>query len=225
MAQNTPSRLPPIRPALRLALGVAALGLAGPASAHPHVWITAKAEIVYAPDGKVAAIRHAWTFDPAYSSYVTQGLDKNGDGVLTPDELQDLAKENAESLADFDYFTVLKANGSKPAFDGPRDYRMTYEDGQLRLAFVLPLKTPVRANKALTLEVYDPTYFVDFTMAEGADAVRLAGAPKGCAATLIRPKPIKAADAQQLSEAFFEALTAAQNFGADAASRIIVACP
>src|SRR4051812_36597021 len=170
MARTTPSRLRPVGPALRLALGVAALGLVGPALAHPHVWITAEAEIVYAPDGKVAAIRHAWTFDPAYSSFATQGLDKNGDGVLTPDKLQELAKENAESLADFDYFTVLKANGSKPAFDGPRDYRMTYHDGELTLAFVLPLKTPGRADKVLTLEVYDPTYFVDFTMADGADA-------------------------------------------------------
>jgi ABC-type uncharacterized transport system substrate-binding protein len=209
----------------RILILVALLGASAPALAHPHVWITAKAEIVYGPDGKLTGVRHAWTFDPAYSAFSVQGLDKNNDGKLTPDELQDLAKVNAESLAEFDFFTVLKANGSKPAFEGPRDYRMTYEDGELTLAFVLPLKTPVRANKVLTLEVYDPTYFVDFSMAEGADAVRLAGAPKGCAATVMRPKPIKAADTQQLSEAFFLALTAAQNFGADAASRIIVACP
>jgi ABC-type uncharacterized transport system substrate-binding protein len=215
-----------IIPALRqIGLALAALGLAGPALAHPHVWITARAEIVYAPDGKVTAIRHAWTFDAAYSSYVTQGLDKNGDGVLTPDELQDLAKENAESLAEFGYFTVLKANGSKPAFDAPRDYRMSFENGQATLAFVLPLKTPARAGKALMLEVYDPTFFVSFSMAEGPDAIRLADAPAGCAATVIRPKPLRAADGQPLSEAFFQALTAARDLGADAASRIIVACP
>jgi len=180
---------------------------------------------VYAPDGTVRAVRHAWTFDPAYSSYVTQGLDKNGDGVLTPDELQDLARENAESLADFDYFTVLKANGAKAAFAPPRDYRMTFENGQATLAFELPLTTPARTGRTLTLEVNDPSWFVSFTLAEGADAVRLADAPKGCAATVIRPKPLQAPAGQQLSEAFFQSLNAAQSLAADGANRIIVACP
>jgi ABC-type uncharacterized transport system substrate-binding protein len=210
---------------LSLILALAALGLAGPALAHPHVWVTAKAQIVFAPDGKVTAIRHAWTFDAAYSTYVTQGLDKNSDGTLTPDELQDLAKENAESLVEFDYFTFLKANGAKPAFAAPRDYGMTFDNGQVTLAFVLPLKAPARADKALTLEVYDPSYFVSFSMAEGADAATLADAPKGCAVTVTRPKPVEAAKGQKLSEAFFETLTAASNFGADAASRVLVACP
>ena len=189
--------------------------------------MTAKAEIVYAPDGKVTAIRHAWTFDPAYSSYVTQGLDKNGDGELTSDELQDLAKENVESLVEFDYFTAMKANGVKPTFDPPRDYRMTFENGQATLAFMLPLKTLVRVGKMLTLEVYDPSFFVSFSMAEGADAVRLAHAPKGCTVTVTRPKPLQAAPpGQPLSEAFFEALTAASKAGTNFDdNRVLVACP
>ena len=210
---------------LSLILALAAFGCAGPALAHPHVWVTAKAQIVFAPDGKVTAIRHAWTFDPDYSTYVTQGLDKNGDGKLTPDELQDLAKENAESLAEFDYFTFLKANGAKPAFAAPRDYGMTFDNGQVTLAFVLPLKAPARADKALTLEVYDPSYFVSFSMAEGADAIKLANAPKGCAATVTRPKSVEVAKGQQLSEAFFQALNATSNIGADYSNRVLVACP
>src|SRR4051794_1909899 len=134
-----------------LILALAALACASPALAHPHVWVTSKAQIVFAPDGKVTAIRHAWTFDAAYSTYVTQGLDKNGDGTLTPDELQDLAKENAESLVEFDYFTFLKANGAKPAFAAPRDYGMTVDNGQVTLAFVLPLKAPARADRGRCL--------------------------------------------------------------------------
>jgi hypothetical protein len=43
--------------------------------------------------------------------------------------------------------------------------------------------------------------------------------------SLTRPKPVEAAKGQKLSEAFFETLTAASNFGADAASRVLVACP
>lgn len=196
-----------------------------PALAHPHVWVTARAEILYGADGKVTGVRHAWTFDPAYSAYVTQGLDTNADGKLAPEELKELAKTNAEALVDFDYFTVLKANGAKQAFSAPRDYGMVYEKDQATLSFVLPLKTAASAGKALSLEVYDPTYFVAFSMAEGDAAVTLAGGPKGCATTVTRPKPIDAGPQQNLSEAFFEALTASADFGASYANRVIVACP
>jgi ABC-type uncharacterized transport system substrate-binding protein len=213
-----------MKPALLALVSLLALaGLAQPAQAHPHVWITAQAEIVYAADGKVSGVRHHWTFDAGYSAYLTQGLDKNGDGKLTPDELQDMAKENAESLVEFDYFTVLKVNGAKQGFEAPREYGMTFENGLARLSLLLPVKSPPN-GKTLSLEVYDPSFFVSFSLAEGDDAVRLAGAPKGCAATVARPKPV-AADQQKLSESFFEALTSASNYGSNFANRAIVACP
>jgi ABC-type uncharacterized transport system substrate-binding protein len=202
----------------------AALALAGPALAHPHVWVTAKAEIVYGPDGKVTGVRHSWTFDPAYSSFVTQGLDKNNDGKLTPDELQDLAKVNTESLADFGYFTHLKANGAKQAFAEPREPAMAFENGAATLTFHLPLKKPA-PSKMIALEVYDPAFFVAFAVAEGQDAVTLANAPQGCATTVSRPKPLDPNQQQRLSEAFFEALTAASDYGSDQAGKVIVACP
>lgn len=202
----------------------ASLALTAPALAHPHVWVTAKAELVYAPDGKVTAVRHSWTFDAAYSAFVTQGLDKNNDGKLTPDELQDLAKVNTESLADFEYFTHLKANGARQAFEAPRDQAMAFENGAATLSFHLPLKKPA-AGKTVALEVYDPSFFVAFAMAEGDDAVKLANAPKGCATTLTRPKPVHTAGQQRLSEAFFEALTAASDVATGQANRAIVACP
>src|SRR5690606_24314531 len=110
-----------------------------PALAHPHVWVSARAEVVYDEQGRITGIRHAWTFDKAYSAFITQGLDKNGDGELSGDELRDLAKENTESLVEFDYFTVFKANGKKQGFDSPRDHGMVFADEALTLSFVLPL--------------------------------------------------------------------------------------
>ena len=197
---------------------------ATPALAHPHVWVTTKAEFVFGADGKVTAVNYRWTFDAAYSAVVTQGLDKNNDGKLTPDELQELAKVNTESLHEFDYFTVLKANGAKQAFSSPTNPQMTFENGAVTLSFQLPLKAPAR-NKMLALEVYDPSFFVAFSIAEGDDAAKLANAPQGCARTITRPKPLDAAQQQKLSEAFFEALTASAAYGAAQASRVIVACP
>lgn len=199
-------------------------GLTLPALAHPHVWVIAKAEMVYDGDGKVTGVRHAWTFDKGYSAFITQGLDKNGDGKLSPDELQDLAKENTESLVDFDYFTVLKANGKKQDFDAPRDYGMTYDADVVTMSYFLPLKGPA-ATKTVSLEVYDPTYFVSFGLAEG-DAVTAAGAPQGCAINISRPKTAEQPSQQQgMSESFFETLTAASNFGMQFANKAIIACP
>jgi ABC-type uncharacterized transport system substrate-binding protein len=203
---------------------VLGLTLASPALAHPHVWVKARAELVFDAAGKVSAIRHAWTFDTAYSAFVTQGLDKNGDGKLSPDELQELANTNAANLAEYAYFTVLKANGAKQAFEPPREPHMAFQEEALTLSFTLPLKNPA-ANRVVTLEVYDPSYFVDFNLPEGQDVATLKDAPKGCAVSVARPKPMQATQQQNLSENFFQTLTAAQNFGADYAGRILVACP
>ncbi|MEA1834052.1 DUF1007 family protein [Methylobacterium durans] len=225
-----PIASPRLRRAL-LALGLPAASLfAGPAHAHPHVWVVAKAEIDYAEGGRVTGIRHAWTFDASYSAFITQGLDKNGDGKLTPDELAGLAAENTANLAEFGYFTKLKVAGKEQAFAEPAEPRMAVEGGALTLSFLLPLKSPAPQGRGVVaLEVYDPAYFVSFSLAEGADAARLAGAPGGCAATITRPKAAEAktADAAKpgMTEAFFEALTAASNYGVQFANRVIVACP
>lgn len=100
-----------------------------PASGHPHVWITVKAEIVFS-DGKVTEVRHHWTFDAAYSAYAIQGLGSS-DGTLGQDQLQLLAKVNTDSLNEFGYFTVLKVNEQAQAFAFPRDTTMVLENGQL----------------------------------------------------------------------------------------------
>ena len=45
------------------------------AQAHPHVWVTMQTELVYAPDGTITGIRHAWSFDDMFSTFATQGLE------------------------------------------------------------------------------------------------------------------------------------------------------
>lgn len=206
------------------ALALLAALAATPALAHPHVWITARAEVAYGTDGRVMGVRHAWTFDEAYSAYVTQGLDTNKDGKLAAEELAELARVNTESLSEFGYFTVLKAGGAKQEFSPPREPAMSMEAGKATLTFLLPLRAPA-SPKLVSLEVYDPTYFVAFAIAEGDDAVRLANGPRGCATTITRAKPVEVTAQQNLSESFFEALTATSGFGAQFANRALIACP
>ncbi|WP_375460307.1 DUF1007 family protein [uncultured Enterovirga sp.] len=196
-----------------------------PAAAHPHVWIVARATIQYDASGLMTGIRHRWTFDEGYSAYAVQGLETGADGKPKRESLDSLARTNVTSLADQAYFTSAKANGAKMAFGEPANPLLEVESGRLVLHFDLPLKAPAKAAKALVLQVYDPTFFVDFAMAGDADAVTLAGAPTGCVLNVTRPKPAAQQELQSMSETFFNALTAANNVGASVSPRVLVACP
>ena len=148
------------------------------AQAHPHVWVAAKSEVVYAPDGSITGVRHAWTFDDMFSAYALQGLETKNKGVYSREELAPLAQTNVESLKEYGYFTFAKADGKKQKFVEPVDYCLEYKDTALTLHFTLPLKMPVKP-KELELDMFDPTYFVDFEFDE-KDPIKLVGAPAAC---------------------------------------------
>lgn len=102
----------------------AAVGLCAmlaPASAHPHIWVTTRAEVVV-ENGAIVAIRQRWTFDEYYSSTAIDGLDTNKDGVYSRAELAELAKINVEALKDFGYFTFPRLAGKDLQIAAPTDY-------------------------------------------------------------------------------------------------------
>jgi len=193
-----------------------------PAMSHPHVWVVARGEIVYGPDGTMQAIRYAWTFDEAFSAFAVQGLDKDNDGKLSRDELQPLAEVNVTSLKDFDYFTVGKNGEKQIEFGAPVDYWLVADEKKmLTLHFTLPVKTASKG--AASLDVFDPTYFVAFEFGEG-EAMTLSGAPNGCALEAKKPEPMTTTTGR-LSESFFNSLTAASKYGSQFANRVDVRCP
>jgi ABC-type uncharacterized transport system substrate-binding protein len=211
---------------LRLLLLALLLTLGGTVTvrAHPHVWVAVRSEVVFAPDGRITGVRHAWEFDEMYSAFAVQGLGKNGKPP-TRDELAPIAKTNVESLAEFDYFTYAKQNSAKAAFRAPEDVYLEADDKKIvTLHFFLPLETPVAAKKPFSFQVYDPTYFVSFAL-EKKDPVKLAQAPQGCSVSLVEPAPLVATDNQKLSEAFFQNMSPGADFGMKLATRAIVACP
>ena len=194
------------------------------AVAHPHVQVEASASLLFSGTGQVIGLQHHWQFDEAYSAFAVQGLDANGDGKISRAELADLAKENTESLSEFDYFTKLKIDGKKLDFANPVDYWLEYDNGKLTLHFTLPLKGPAKIARTSGIELYDPTYFVAFTFREGDQAFSLKSGPSGCVATITRPKA-PTQTSQNLSESFFNTLSAKGDFGAQYANRVLVACP
>src|SRR6476619_7863410 len=205
---------------LLLLAGSCALG-AGAARAHPHVWITAASQLLYAADGSITGVRHAWTFDAMFSTYALQGIPTKTKGVYSREELAPLAQTNVESLKEFGFFTFDRADGKKEKFEEPVDYFLEYKDATLTLHFTLPLKTPVKP-KELALEVFDPSYFIDFQL-DDKDPIKLVGAPAACQLKIQRPTD-GTANAQKLSEQNFLSGDNS-NYGAMFANKITVDCP
>jgi len=199
----------------------------GRATAHPHVWVTMTEELLYAPDGSITGVRHAWTFDDMFSAFATQGIEQKMQGTWTREELAPLAKVNVESLKEYAYFTYAKVDGKrrKDAFIEPVDYFLDYDpkEAVLTLHFTLPLKTPIKA-KAVDIEVYDPEFFIDFGFAE-KDQVRLVGAPAQCAATVEKPHDEFFSSSSLRLDKNFMTSEANMGMGTSFASRISVQCP
>ena len=206
---------------LALAIGTSFGLAAAPAHAHPHVWVTVKSDLVYAPDGAVTGVRHSWTFDDMYSSYATQGIEAKKKGSFTREELAPVATENITSMKESDYFTFIKADGKKAAVGDPVDYWLEYKDEMLTLHFLLPLAAPVKTSD-LKLEVFDPEFFIDFELA-AADPVQLAGAPAACKLDVAsRPDPSAPAQIQRLAEV---ARSQQGSYGSVFANKVAVSCP
>ena len=180
-------------------------------------------ELVYAPDGSITGIRHAWSFDDMFSTFATQGMESKEKGKFTREELAPLAKVNVESLKEYGYFTFATADGTKAELTDPASgYWLDYKDEVLTLNFVLPFKTPVKA-KELKIEIYDPTIFVDFSFAK-EKPVQLAGAPQ-CKLDVMLPREMTFAEGKALSQIPADQKNTTMAWGAQFASKILVHCP
>ena len=105
-------------------------------------------------------------------------------------------------------------------FEEPVDYYLEYKSNALVLHFTLPFKVPFKA-KTLALELYDPTYFVDFEL-DDESPIKLVSAPAGCAVANIQRPDTKAA--AKPSEQLFTS-GAEANYGMMFANKIRVTCP
>jgi ABC-type uncharacterized transport system substrate-binding protein len=213
-----------IRPSLTILMLSVLYLQTGTAVAHPHVWVTMMSELSYAADGSVTGVRHHWAFDDMFSVFATQGLESKKRGVFTREELAPLAEVNVTSLKEYAFFTFAKADGKKVQLSEPVDYYLDYDPKRtvLTLHFTLPFKTPVKATQ-LNVDIYDPTYFVDFAFAEKNPMV-LVGAPAACKFSITRPADATA-QSQRLPETFFNPLDAPGGWGTQFANKVSVKCP
>jgi ABC-type uncharacterized transport system substrate-binding protein len=193
---------------------------ASPAGAHPHVWVTARTEVVFDAHEAITGFRQQWTFDEGYSRFAVEGIDANHDGAYDRDELKELTEVNISSLKEFDYFTFPRLAGQLLQRLPPKDYWLEYHDGKLTLFFTLPLAQalPIVKVKSFTLRIYDATYYVDFGFAKERP-IMLTGAPGRCVSNVKPPA------AQTPGQSLLDSDQSTDDPAAQYASVVTIRCP
>jgi ABC-type nickel/cobalt efflux system permease component RcnA/ABC-type uncharacterized transport system substrate-binding protein len=157
-----------------------ALGLsAGVAQAHPHIWIDAKAKVVFNNAGELTSIYNSWTFDEGFSVWQIQGLDTNSDGVTSSEEMQDLADENLKGLAEYKFYTLAGEGDATLPMASVDDAKFVFQNDRSTFTFRIEPQAPYRIKGKFELAVADPEFYVAITFADLSD-VELVNAPAGC---------------------------------------------
>jgi len=201
----------------------------GGAYAHPHVLPTVRTDLIFSSDGLITAIRYAWTYDAAYSTFVMRDIDTNKDGTVSKDELAAFAKNQVDSFAEYNYFTKVVSGSQSLAFGAVEAYGIDrLDDGRLNLEFTIPLKasstaTPASPELPLVVEIVDPNFFAYFTMA--ADGTHLIGARPTCVSVVVGPQPINLRETRSIPAVFWQALDGSASARLQFINRIEVTCP
>lgn len=166
--------------------------IATKAQAHPHVWIEMQSDVVFTEDGLIKGVDLEWTFDDAYAQMALEGLDVDGDGLYSQTELAPLTKENISSLKDYEFFTVMRANGEQQKIGEVTEFGQIWSNNKLTLHLQVPLETPLDPKKAeFMFKVYDPEFFIAIDYA-GDDPVDIVGKmPESCK-LVVKPVPTDA---------------------------------
>ena len=165
------------------------VALAGPAAAHPHVFMETDIEVLRDAAGQAVSLRVTWTYDPFFSLVLIteRGLDPDGDGTLTADETAALQGFDMNWDPGFPGDTYAFAGAEAVPLSGPRDGVARYEGGRIVSSHIRDLAQPVTG--LLVVKNYDPTYYTEYTIREVV--------AEGCATEIIAPDLTEAERAMQ----------------------------
>jgi ABC-type uncharacterized transport system substrate-binding protein len=204
-------------------LAAAVAGLAGPAAAHPHIFVDAIAGFRFDDDGRLASLRITWTYD-AFTSLVMfdqLALDPDGDGRLDDADRAAIVAGETEWPPDYNGDVHLDDGGAPVAMGRPRDGAAWMENDRVTVTFDLPLAAPRVLSDGLRLRLYDPFYYYAYDVV-GAETAE--GAP--CMAR-IDPFEVDAASRMvqfQLFDLGREEIPAQEDVGALFADEVHLTC-
>lgn len=170
-----------------LAAGVIAMAMAGAAEAHPHVFMDSELRLLRDAEGRLAVLEVIWTYDAFYSLSLTtdMGLDGDGDGVMSPEDMAALQTIDAQWDPGFVGDTYVTVDGQDLALSPPRDNQVRYEDGRIISRFLRDLVRPADPAKTITVRNFDPGYYIEYSV--------LHAQAEGCRTEVLSPD-LSAAD-------------------------------
>ncbi|MEM6619642.1 MAG: DUF1007 family protein [Pseudomonadota bacterium] len=149
------------------------------ARAHPHVFIDAGLTLLFDRQGRLAAVQVFWAYDE-YTSLLQledMGLDRDGDGVLTPDEQRELAGYDTNWVDGYEGDIYLTHAGAPISLAGPIEPGARLENGQIVTWHIRPVINRLTPEENhVEIKVYDPSFYVAYTVDLG---VRTSGR-EGC---------------------------------------------
>jgi ABC-type uncharacterized transport system substrate-binding protein len=156
---------------IRRALAACALTLsfliaAGPAAAHPHVFIDNRVAFVF-DGGKVTALRLHWVFDDIFSDGLLSQFDADGNGTFDELESKALGEGVLPNLKMFNYFTYIWLDGKQLDPIDPTDFVASANDRIVTFQMKVALPQPVDPrSQALATEIYDREFYVSVELAK-----------------------------------------------------------
>ena len=138
---------------------------ATPMIAHPHVFVDTDLEVVV-EEGVVTGVNMTWAYDEFFTLLILEdmGLDPDGDGLLTSDELK--------TLKGFDFVTwppgfegdlyMAAADGTKIDLGHPVSTSIAVTDGKIVAGHTRTV--PNADAQGMEIRQYDPTFYVQYTL-------------------------------------------------------------
>lgn len=171
------------------ALAAGLVAGAGPAAAHPHVWIDMRSTALLDAAGLVEAVRIEWQFDRFYSSFAIEDLDTDRNRKVSDAEADAWARTAFGNIAEVGYFAELLVDGRSYPPTKAEKPAGRWIDDRLFMSFVVRLDEPADPRKvAVGYMSYDPLFYIDIRHPDGGAAVEGPGA-QACTAAIGRSEP------------------------------------
>ncbi len=138
------------------------------AYAHPHMFLTSRAEFVW-EGPRLSGCWLDWTFDRFFSADL-MSFDANGDGAFNASETRKVYENAFIYLKNYYYFTFIRQGNNRWNPKGVSGFSVRQTDGRVTYRFFIDLSGATPGE--ISLAVYDYTFFCDIRGPDG-DPVKL----------------------------------------------------